>query len=124
MAHFARINPIGLVMEVQVVNNEVITDNDGVEHEEWGVTFLQELFGEHTKWVQTSYNGAFRANYAAIGGTYDSLLDVFIPPQPYPSWVMNDAYQWDPPVPAPGPEAGPHRWEESLTAWVPVQVEI
>ena len=50
-------------------------------------------------WVQTSDTGSIRKNYAGIGDTYDSIRDAFIPPQPYPSWTLNESTcGWDAPV--------------------------
>lgn len=70
MAHFARVED-GIVREVIVVSNDVITDSDGVEQEQLGVDFCKSLFGADTEWVQTSYNGSFRGRYAGMGMTWD-----------------------------------------------------
>ena len=82
MAHFARIEG-GLVQQVIVVNNDVIQNDDGNEQESLGLTFCQSLYGADTTWVQTSYNGTIRKNYAGIGYTYDASRDAFIPPKPF-----------------------------------------
>jgi hypothetical protein len=74
MAHFAKIED-GLVTEVIVVNNEVITDENGTEQEALGIEFCQSLFGG--EWVQTSYNNNFRGVYAGIGYSWDGTN--FIP---------------------------------------------
>jgi hypothetical protein len=70
MAHFAKIED-NIVREVIVVNNTVITDENGKEQEFLGVAFCKSLFGEDTKWVQTSYNGSFRGKYAGSGDYWD-----------------------------------------------------
>lgn len=81
MAHFARVEN-GVVTQVIVVSNEVITDENGVESEAIGVAFCKSLFGEDTEWVQTSYNCNFRGFYAGIGSLYDAETDMFVsPPQ-------------------------------------------
>lgn len=79
MAHFAELDENNLVKQVIVVNNNELLDN-GVESESKGIAFCQSLFGG--TWVQTSYNGNFRKNYAGIGFTYDPVRDAFIPPKP------------------------------------------
>jgi hypothetical protein len=79
MAHFARIEN-GIVSGVIVVNNAVITDENGQEQESLGVAFCKSLFGEDTEWLQTSYNNSFRGKYAGTGMTYDPELDQFITP--------------------------------------------
>ena len=125
MAHFAKIGSNNLVEEVVVVNNEVITDTDGVEQEQLGIDFLTNLTG-HTNWKKTSYNtlaGAhknggtpFRKNYAVVGYTYDATRDAFVQPQPFTSWLLNETTcMWDPPVPR--PESGSYSWNETTKQW-------
>lgn len=80
MAHFARLNADNIVEQVIVVNNEVITDSKGKEQEALGIAFCQSLFGEDTRWIQTSYNGSKRGKYAGIGDRYDAKADVFLSP--------------------------------------------
>ena len=81
MAHFAKINSDNIVEQVIVVNNEVLHDDKGIEQESIGVAFCQSLFGSDTQWVQTSYNGKFRGQYAGAGMTYDPIKDEFIAPE-------------------------------------------
>jgi len=117
MAHFAQIDDSGTVLQVIVVhNNELL--NNGVESEAKGVSFCQALFGG--TWVQTSYNANIRKNYAGIGYTYDAGRDAFIPPQPHPSWTLNEATcTWQSPVPMPT-DNKPYRWDESTLSWVEI----
>jgi hypothetical protein len=70
MAHFARIEN-GIVNQVIVINNEVILDENGTEQESIGIDFCKSLYGPHTEWVQTSYNGSFRGKYAGGGDNWD-----------------------------------------------------
>jgi hypothetical protein len=117
MAHFAELDEAGIVTQVVVVhNNELIVD--GVESEAKGIDFLESLYG-HRNWKQTSYNANMRYNYAGVGFAYDAERDAFIVPQPYPSWSLDEHCQWVPPVPMP---EGPHAWDESALAWVPMIV--
>jgi len=93
MAHFAQIQD-GIVTQVIVVhNNELLIDN--VEVESKGSEFCESLFGG--VWVQTSYNNNFRKQYAGVGYSYDPVADVFIAPQPDPSWTLDENYDWQPP---------------------------
>jgi len=80
MAHFARVEN-NIVREVIVINNEVITDENGIEQEQLGIDFCKSLYGQDTEWIQTSYNGNFRGRYAGSGMIYDAELDEFIYPQ-------------------------------------------
>jgi len=78
MAHFAQLDETNIVTQVIVVNNNELLDND-VESEAKGISFCQSLLGG--TWVQTSYNGTIRKNYAGIGYIYDLVRDAFIPPK-------------------------------------------
>ena len=118
MAHFARLEN-NFVTQVIVVNNSILLDGDGNEQESLGLSFCQSLYGNNTDWKQTSYNNNFRKNFAGIGYSYDIDKDVFIPPQPYPSWILNEAtYLWDPPIPYPEDTGYFHTWDEQTLSWV------
>lgn len=109
MSHFAQVVD-GIVTNVLVIEQDVIDTG---------------LFG--TGWVQTSYNThggvhpegrPLRKNYAGIGYTYDHERDAFIPPKPFPSWLLNeDTCLWGAPVPRPT-EDKIYTWDESTGAWV------
>ena len=117
MANFAQLDGAYLVTEVIVVNNETINDLPFPESEPVGVAFLQSLFGSTTIWKQTSYNANFRKNYAGIGYTYDPVLDAFIAPKPYPSWLLNTTTcQWEAPVQYPD-DGGTYTWDEEIINW-------
>jgi len=121
MAHFAQLDDNNVVTQVIVVANEELL-LDGVETEAKGVIFCKSLFGEDTKWKQTSYNGNIRKNYAGIGYDYDPARDAFIAPQPYPSWILNeDTCRWDAPVPYPTDDKM-YSWDEATTSWVEVVI--
>ena len=117
MAHFTKLGKGNIVEEVHVVNNEVITDNDGNEQEQLGVDFLNNLFGTRDVWKQTSYNGNFRKNYAGKGYTYDQERDAFIPPKPFNSWTLNEeTCLWE--APTAYPDDGKfYNWNEENQTW-------
>lgn len=115
MAHFAQIAEDGTVLNVIVVNNEVLLDDDGVEQEQLGRDFCHNLFGG--TWIQTSYNDNFRLRFASVSGKYDAENDVFISPSPYPSWVLDENYVWQAPVPQPAGE-GFYTWSEETISWI------
>lgn len=80
MAHFARVLD-NQVVKVHVVANDVITDDEGIEHEEWGQVFLANLHNyKPEELIQCSYNSNFRGRYPGVGFTYDAELDEFIAP--------------------------------------------
>lgn len=116
MAHFAELDENNVVLRVIVVSNADALDENGSESETVGAVFCQNLFGG--TWVQTSYNGNIRKNYAGVGYTYDAALDAFVPPKIYPSWVLNsDTAQWEAPVPMPS-DGKRYRWDEPTVSWV------
>ena len=116
MAHFAQLDDQNTVLQVIVIHNNELLDN-GVESEAKCIAFCQSLF-PGTTWVQTSYNANIRKNYAGIGFTYDSARDAFIPPKPFPSWVLNEAScQWEAPVPYPT-DGQQYVWDEATQTWV------
>lgn len=80
MAHFAQLDENNLVTNVIVVHNNELLDENGLESEAKGIEFCQTLF--QGNWIQTSYNGNIRKNYAGIGYIYDANRDAFIPPAP------------------------------------------
>ena len=120
MAHFAQLDGNSVVLQVIVVSNETVFNLPFPESEPVGVAFCQSLFGATAVWKQTSYNAGFRKNFAGVGFTYDPVLDAFIPPQPFPSWLLNTATcQWDPPVAYPT-DGGFYVWNEETNSWVKV----
>jgi hypothetical protein len=119
MAHFAKLDENNIVLEVNVVNNDAL---DPSNEEASGIAFLTKWSGGYYKWKQTSYNGSIRANYAGIGYTYDPDFDIFIAPQPYPSWKLNyTTYQWEAPVARPEDiEDHIWKWSEINKEWISV----
>jgi len=98
MSHFAEIKD-GIVQRVIVAEQDFI--NSGA-------------VGDSFNWVQTSYNGNFRKQFAGIGFTYNKDADVFVQPQPYPSWTLDENHDWQPPTPMPD---GRHTWNEETQTW-------
>jgi hypothetical protein len=91
---------------------------EGVESEDMGKAFFIRWSNGHSKWVQTSYNGTIRKNYAGIGYTYDRVRDAFIAPQPFASWTLDeDTCQWSAPVAMPTDDKI-YVWDEATTNWV------
>ncbi len=107
MSHFAQIKD-GVVQQVIVAERE----------------FIDTLSG--SEWVQTSYNTyggvhpegrPLRKNYAGIGYAYDTVRDAFIPPQPYPSWVLSEeSCLWAAPSEMPD-DGEKYEWNEGSLSW-------
>jgi hypothetical protein len=115
MAHFAQLDENNIVINVIVVNNSDILDENGQESEAIGKQFCTNLLGG--EWVQTSYNGNMRKQYASISGTYDAVNDVFISEKPYPSWILDENFDWQAPIPMPGED---YEWDEETQQWIEI----
>lgn len=120
MSHFAQIQG-GIVVQVIVAEQDFI-----------------DTLPDASEWVQTSYNTqapvdpattlpsqdqttALRKNYAGIGYAYDTVLDAFIPPKPYPSWGLDEATcQWAAPTAHPD-DGKKYTWDEDTTSWVGIR---
>ena len=107
MAHWAELDENNVVLRVTVGSNDEPDDGYG-----W---LVENLGG---RWVQTSYNSNFRKQFAGAGYTYDEDADVFVAPQPFPSWVLDDNHDWQAPVPM--PDEGDWYWDEDTVSWVEV----
>jgi hypothetical protein len=111
MAHFAKLGVGNIIERVEVVSNDIATD------EQTGVDFLNNLYGTRDTWKQTSYNGNIRKNFAGIGYTYDQTRDAFIPPKPFNSWTLDeDTCLWEAPVAYPD-DGQDYEWNESTKQW-------
>lgn len=119
MAHFAQVDSSGLVLDVIVIDNSDAPDPAPTHSEPLGQGFIADTLGLPGEWRQTSYSGSFRKQYAGIGWRYDATADVFVAPQPFPSWTLDANHDWQPPTPMPS-EGGPWRWDEGTLSWVEV----
>ena len=88
--------------------NELIDD---LTPEEWYANFTGQ------RCVRTSINGNIRKQYAGVGYTYDETDDVFITPQPYQTWVLDENHDWQAPVPYPD-DGESYVWDEDIEDWV------
>ncbi len=113
MSHWAEIDENNVVLRVLVGDNN---DPRGDEGYQW---LIDNLGGT---WIKTSYNHRIRKQYAGIGFTYNAEADVFIAPQPYPSWVLDSNFDWQSPTPMPT-DGKMYRWSEDILNWVEVPTE-
>ena len=118
MAHYAFLDGNNIVTEVIVGKNE---GEDGIDWEVWYGDFRGQVC-KRTSYntignVHTNGGTPYRGNYAGIGYKYQSEIDAFVPPQPFPSWTLDANVQWQPPVAKPT-DGGLYSWNEATTAWV------
>jgi hypothetical protein len=130
MAHYALINSDNIVVNVITGVDEDLTQTDldstqvGGSSEAWEQFYASLPWFEGLTCKRTSYNGNIRANFAGIGFIYDPEFNVFIAPQPFPSWKLDYTnYQWVAPVAKPEEIEG-HiwRWSEINKEWISVNV--
>ena len=126
MAHYALLDENNIVTQV-ITGLEETEIIQWLEPEVWYGNFHDQTC------KRTSYNTfagehrtggiPFRKNYAGIGFTYDEERDAFIPPQPYPSWLLNEeTCLWESPVPYPD-DGKDYEWDEETLSWVEIPNE-
>lgn len=110
MAHFAQIDENNIVQQILVVPDE---------QQHRGQEYLSNELGLGGNWVQTSYNGSVRKMFAGVGYSYNSNLDIFLPPKPFNSWVLNEVKgEWEAPIERPEVEYGMVTiWDEETQEW-------
>jgi hypothetical protein len=117
MAHYAFLDANNVVTEVIPGKDE---GEDGIDWEQWYGDFRGQVC-KRTSYntiggVHTGGGTPFRKNYAGIGYTYRSDIDAFVPPQPYPSWALDDNANWQPPVAMPT-DGKMYSWNEDSQSW-------
>jgi len=109
MAHYAYLDENNIVVAV-IVGKDETELIDGLDTETY--------YAQGTPYTvkRTSYNGNIRKQYAGIGYTYDAVNDVFISPQPFASWSLDQNFDWQPPTPR--PEGMGWYWDEDSLSWL------
>ena len=115
MAHYAFLDENNIVTEVIVGRNE----DEVVD----GISDWEAHYGEFRgqRCVRTSYNNNIRGVYAGIGYYYNEEEDIFVTPQPFPSWTRNGSF-WEAPTPMPT-DGQMYRWVEDDLNWQVIPTE-
>jgi hypothetical protein len=110
MAHYAFLDDNNIVTEV-ITGKDESELIDGLTPEEW--------YGDYRaqRCVRTSYNHRIRKQYAGIGYSYNEVGDVFVVPQPFPSWSLDANYDWQAPIDYPA-DGKDYLWDEANQVWV------
>lgn len=122
MAHYALIDENNIVQKVitGVDENIIQTDLDGTvvggSTEAWEEFYASRPWFAGLRCKRTSYNNRFRKQYAGEGYRYDEEADVFVAPQPYPSWTLDSNHDWQSPVPKPTGDKF-YTWDEETLSW-------
>jgi hypothetical protein len=111
MAHYAYLDGTNTVIAV-IVGKDETELIDGLDTETY-----YALNTEYTV-KRTSYNNRIRKQFASIGYSYDPVADVFIAPQPYPSWSLDENFDWQAPTPMPD---GKYIWDEETLNWIKIE---
>lgn len=121
MAYFAEVKD-GIVQRVISISNNDAPDPAPEHSEPLGQAFIRDVLKLPGEWIQTSYNNSFRVRYAGIGYTWDAENEVFYPPQPFPSWILNETtWNWEAPTPYPDDE-NLYTWDEDSLEWIPIEI--
>ncbi len=129
MAHYALLDENNIVIQVitGVDENIIQTDLDdtqvGGSSDAWEQFYATRPWLNATSCKRTSYNNNIRKQYAGIGFTYDAVNDIFIAPQPYPSWSLDDNFDWQAPTPMPT-DGGMYKWVEDDLNWQLIESEV
>lgn len=118
MAYFAQLDHTGTVVQVIAVSNADAPDPAPTNSEPLGQAFIANVLGLPGEWRQCSYSGSIRKQYPGPGYRYDADADVFVAPQPFPSWTLDANHDWQPPTPM--PTEGWWRWDEPTLSWVEI----
>lgn len=110
MAHFAQIDNNNIVINVLSVSDE---------QQHRGQDFLANDLQLGGRWIQTSYHNNVRKTFAGLGYVYNEELDIFLPPKPYDSWILDtEKQEWVAPVIRPEDVEGyANIWEEETQEW-------
>ena len=114
MAHYAFLDENNIVTEV-IVGIDEAELIEGLEPETWYGNFRGQVC------KRTSYNNNIRGTYAAIGYYYNEEEDIFVTPQPFPSWTRNGSF-WEAPTPMPT-DGKMYRWVEDDLNWQVIEGE-
>ena len=101
MSIFAQVDKDGIVQQVIIIDQDTLDTG---------------LFGDVTNWIETVEDGSIRKQYAGFGFKYDKVNDVFISPQPFPSFSLDSNFDWEPPIPYPDDDKR-YIWNEVTTSW-------
>jgi hypothetical protein len=114
MAHYAFLDENNIVTNV-IVGIDETELIEGLDPETWYGNFKGQVC------KRTSYNSNIRGKYAGIGDSYNSDEDIFIAPQPYPSWIRSGSI-WNAPVEYPN-DGKDYIWNEQTGDWVEALAE-
>ena len=118
MSHYAKVEN-GFVAQVIVAEQDVI--DSGIFGHGWVQTSYNTRGGVHynpeTGEPSTDQTKALRKNYAGVGYAYDETRDAFIPPQQFPSWLLDEqTCLWHAPVAYPN-DGNMYSWNEQTQSW-------
>ena len=118
MSYFAELDENNVVNGVIRIDDINCHDENGVESDEIGNTFIHTIIPNSGRWIRTSYNSSMRKHYAGVGYTYEEARDIFIPAKQYPSWILDEDIKWNPPTPYPDDDTEIYTWDETTTSWI------
>jgi hypothetical protein len=121
MSYFAKVNAEGIVEQVIVAEQDFI--NTLPDKEMWIETDPNTRNGiKYDDYGNFGPGTPLRKNFAAVGYTYDPVLDAFIPIKPWSTWTLDPgSCVWVAPkkYPRDGKE---YAWDDANVVWVEVSI--
>lgn len=105
MAQFAK-------LENGIVTNIIVVDDNEAD----GVAFIKDVLGHDGLWQKAD-------GFVAVDCSYDEENNVYILPQPFSSWTLDEEFMWQPPTAMPLDGFG-YYWNEEALAWVKLEIPV
>tara|TARA_Y100001951_G_C11193173_1_gene212724 strand:- start:34 stop:339 length:306 start_codon:yes stop_codon:yes gene_type:complete len=101
-------------MKYAKVENNIVIQVTEVSSADENLIWTGQL-GNPSKWKEVAEGAS-----AAKGWTYSYSDNTFSPPKPFPSWTLDENFNWNPPTPM--LENGKsYEWDEATTNWKEVE---
>jgi hypothetical protein len=123
MAHFAKVNQ-GQVVYVISYNGDTCDYIDNIAGN-WIKCSYNTRCGVHydptTGEPSADQSKALRKNFPSSGWIYNEQLDIFSPPQPFASWIVDEQTGlWKAPIDIPN-DNKLYKWNEETNNWIETQ---
>jgi hypothetical protein len=103
MAHFVEIDSDNNFIRGIVISDQDCGGGNFPESEKPGQEYIASI-GIEGRWLQASYNNNFRGKFPGDNDYYDEELDLFLSKKPYENFILDENYNWIPPLPKPDDE--------------------
>ena len=107
MKYFVELSPANIVIRKTVSGDDTTVED------------IKKIMKSSNEWKETDKT-------TSIKDTWDNVNNVFIKPQPYPSWTLDSNFKWQPPVPEPQDIVGQviYKWNEESQQWDNIATQV